>query len=68
QKWVYYRVNKLGELIKMVSHFERYPLQGFKQHAFEIWKEMVNCKRRKLARDRSRIQELAQKLSKLNSG
>ena len=68
QKWVYFRVNKLGDLIKIVKHFERYPLQGMKQHAFAIWKEMVNCKRRKLPKDKAKIAELALKLSKMNSG
>ncbi|MBI2551756.1 LAGLIDADG family homing endonuclease [Candidatus Uhrbacteria bacterium] len=68
QKWVYYRVNKLGELITMVRHFEQYPLQGMKQHAFAIWKEMVNCKRRKLPKDKAKIMELAVKLSRMNSG
>lgn len=66
QKWVYFRVNKLGELIKIVAHFDRYPLEGMKQHAFAIWKEMVNCKRRKLPKDKVKIQELAEKLSKVN--
>lgn len=68
QKWVYFRVNKLGELIKIVAHFEQYPLQGMKQHAFGIWKEMINCKRRKLPKDKVKIAELAEKLSKMNRG
>lgn len=68
KKWAYFRVNKLGELIKVVSHFEKYPLQGFKKHAFTIWREMVLCKRRKLPKDKERIFDLAEKLSKLNSG
>ena len=62
--WVYYRVNKLGELIGVVRHFEQYPLIGAKQHIFEIWKEMIICKRRKLAKDKDRLQSLALRLSK----
>lgn len=68
QKWAYYRVNRLGELIKIVSHFEKYPLQGFKQHAFAVWREMVLCKRRKLPKDKARLIELSEKLSKVNGG
>lgn len=64
--WVYYRVNRMGDLIKVARHFEQYPLQGAKQHTFEIWKQMLLCKRRKLPKDKERIQELARKLSKNN--
>ncbi|MBI4135445.1 LAGLIDADG family homing endonuclease [Candidatus Uhrbacteria bacterium] len=67
KKWVYFRVNKLGELIKIAKHFEEYPLQGPKQHIFAVWQNMVICKRRKLPKDRERILDLAQKLSKLNT-
>jgi len=65
-QWVYFRVNKLGELIKVVAHFERYPLLGAKQFAFEVWKEMVACKRRKLDKDKVKLLELAEKLSRAN--
>lgn len=64
KRWIYYRVNKLGDLITIVNHFDKYPLQGAKQNAFQIWKEMVACKRRKLPKDKARIFELAEKLSK----
>ena len=66
--WVYYRVNRLGDLIKIVNYFDRYPLQGMKHHAFEIWREMVNCKRRKLSADKKRIFDLADKLSRFTKG
>ena len=64
--WTYYRVNKLGDLIKIVAHFEHYPLQGIKQHALQIWKAMLVCKRRKLPKDKEKCQALALELSKLN--
>lgn len=67
KKWAYFRVNKLGDLIKIARHFEQHPLISVKQHAFEIWKEMVACKRRKLPKDRTRILELAERISRQNS-
>lgn len=63
KKWIHYRVNKLGDLIKIVNHFERYQLEGVKQHAFDIWKQMIICKRRKLPKDRETLMKLAEKLS-----
>ena len=67
-RWAYYRVNRLGDLIKIVNHFERYPLLGMKQHAFAIWKGMVDCKRRKLPADKKRISDFAEKLSRFSRG
>lgn len=65
KQWAHYRVNKLGDLIKIVAHFEHYPLQGIKQHAFTTWQQMVACKRRKLPKDKEKCHVLAIELSKL---
>jgi len=66
QQWVYFRVNRLGDLIKIVAHFNQYPFQGVKQRAFLTWKDMVLCKRRKLPNDQPKLVSLSQELSKRN--
>jgi hypothetical protein len=40
----YYRVNRLAELRRVVSHFDRHPLRGSKRRSYEIWKRMVMLK------------------------
>lgn len=37
----YYRVNRTRQLLRVVEHFDAYPLRGGKQKAFRIWREMV---------------------------
>lgn len=37
----YYRINRPRELLRVVEHFDRYPLQGEKRNAYKIWREMV---------------------------
>ncbi len=36
-----FRVNRPRELLRVVEHFDRYPLQGDKRAAYRIWREMV---------------------------
>jgi hypothetical protein len=37
----YYRVNRTRELLRVVEHFDAYPLRGRKRTAFRVWREMV---------------------------
>lgn len=41
---VYYRVTRYVELMRIVWHFNKYPLAGSKKEAFKIWKEIVLLK------------------------
>jgi truncated hemoglobin YjbI len=36
-----YRINRDRDLLRVIAHFERYPLRGSKDDAFRIWREMV---------------------------
>lgn len=40
----YYRVTRIAELLRIVSHFDLYPFQGSRLGSFEIWREMVLLK------------------------
>lgn len=60
----YYRVNRLGELRRVVAHFDRHPLRGSKRRAYEIWKEMVVLKVASFGDPpRARLDSLARTLS-----
>ena len=60
----YYRVTRCRDLLRVVSHFEKYPLQGTKRNSFEIWREMVAIKNEHYRRPPSeRLEELAQRLT-----
>ena len=64
---LYFRVSRHDELLPIVDHFDRYPLQGHKREAFGIWREMVEIKSRFRQPDRERLAELARRLSSLSS-
>ena len=60
----YYRVTRLGELRRIVDHFDRHPLRGSKRRSYEIWKEMVVLKVASFGDPpRARIDSLARRLS-----
>jgi hypothetical protein len=60
----YYRVTRLGELRRIVSHFDRHALRGSKRRSYEIWKEMVVLKVASFGDPpRGRLDSLARKLS-----
>ena len=63
---VYYMVCSAPDLLKVVEHFDLYPVRGVKKRkAFEIWKEMVFAKTVRPV-DRSKIIGLAKQLSAMN--
>ena len=37
----YYRVTRPAELVRIVNHFDEYPLRGEKREVYEVWREMV---------------------------
>ncbi len=66
---VYYRVTRIGELQRIVEHFDKYPLQSQKKHeAYLVWREMVMHKLENYRYiDYDKLRALAEKLSSLNS-
>jgi hypothetical protein len=37
----YFKVTRPAELLRIVDHFDRYPLQAQKRQVYDIWREMV---------------------------
>jgi hypothetical protein len=64
----YYRVTKTNELLVIVDHFDKYPLQSQKKlEAYKIWREMVIYKSENYRRiDYLKLHNLALKLSQHN--
>ncbi len=61
----YDRINRPMELLRVVDHFDRYPLRGEKQIAYRIWREMVHVKATHHgSRPPQRLDDLARKLSR----
>lgn len=42
---VLYKVSSRADLVRVVAHFDEYPLKGAKAVSYEIWREMVLLKR-----------------------
>jgi len=64
----YYRVTKIGELKRIIEHFDKYPLQSKKkEEAYLVWRQMVMHKLENYRSvDYDILKELAEKLSSLN--
>jgi hypothetical protein len=60
---LYYRVTRSADLLRIVSHFDRYPLKSEKARSYAIWREMVLLKQAFRKPDRSRLKDLAAELS-----
>ena len=60
-----YRVTRIGELLRVVSHFDLYPFQGAKRDSFEVWREMVVLKAGPEPAEAERLDLLAARLSAL---
>ena len=65
--FLYYRVARGAELLKVIEHFERFPLVGKKAQAFSVWKDMVRAKARFRRPDTDALNEGALRLSELSS-
>ena len=61
----YYRVTRIEELLRIVTHFDLYPFQGSKRDSFEVWREMVVLKAGPDPVEASRLDLLAAQLSAL---
>lgn len=61
----YFRVSRRDELLRVLDHFDRYPLRSAKQAAYEIWRQMVMAKQEFRRPDRTLLESLAAQLSAL---
>ena len=61
----YYRVTRIGDLLRIVTHFDLYPLQGAKRKSFETWREMVLLKSGPEPAEAAQLDLLAAQLSAL---
>lgn len=59
----YYRVTHREDLVRVVAHFDEFPLQSSKQQSFEIWREMVQLKAQFRQPNRAALDGLAARLS-----
>jgi hypothetical protein len=64
---LYYRVTKASDLMKIVSHFDRYPLRGRKRRSYALWREAVLLKQRLFRVDWDRMNSIVQRLSQLQN-
>lgn len=63
----YYRVTRIVDLLKIVKHFDDYPLKGLKKQSFQVWKDMVLIKRDNYKKKHTdKLEALAQKLSAIS--
>ncbi len=61
----YFRISRRDELMRVVEHFDRYPLRSNKQRVFEIWRLMVLAKQQFRRPDRDMLDVLADRLTEL---
>lgn len=63
----YYRVTRIDDLLKIVKHFDDYPLEGLKGQSFHVWRDMVLIKRDNYRKKHiDKLETLAQKLSAIS--
>ncbi len=64
---IYYRVNRIEQLQRIIQHFDKYPLQNpRKAEAYSIWREMVVYKQQHFRSiDYAKLRALAEKLSQV---
>ena len=60
----YFRVTRREQLMIVVEHFDRHPLQSSKRDAYELWREMVIAKQEFRRPDRELLGRLADELSR----
>lgn len=63
----YYRVQRIGELDRIVQHFDKYPLSSKKAKAYQAWKKIFALKKNFRKPDFAKLEELILELSGLNS-
>lgn len=63
----YYRVTCINDLLKIVEHFDNYPLEGLKKRSFQVWRKMVMMKRDNFHKNHSdKLEILAGELSSIS--
>ena len=64
-----YRVTRIDELLEIIAHFDKYPLQSKKKlEAYQVWRQMVMHKAGNFrSTNYDILRDLASKLSNLNS-
>jgi len=60
----YFRVSHRHDLIRILEHFDAYPLQTSKQRIYEIWRDMVLAKQNFRSPDHTALALLAKELSR----
>ena len=60
----YFRVTRREELVRVVDHFDRYPLRSSKREVYELWREMVIAKQEFRRPDRELLDRLADEISR----
>ena len=64
---VYFRVQRRDELMRVVDHFDAYPLRSSKKAVYELWRLMVLAKQQFRNPDRARLDALADQLTALSA-
>lgn len=63
----YFRVTKAADLLKVVSHFDQYPLEGKKARSYVLWRAAVMLKQHRRHVDRERLDRILYFLSRLQN-
>lgn len=64
---VYFRVQRRDELMRVVDHFDAYPLRSSKKAVYEVWRLMVLAKQQFRNPDRATLDVLADQLTALSA-
>gem|GEM_PF-486005 len=63
----YYRICKQEELLKVIEHFDKFPMQSKKQDVYGIWREMaINKTQKYLNCNSGEFRIFSEKLSNMN--
>jgi hypothetical protein len=63
----YFRVTRISDLLRIIKHFEEFPLVSTKKQAFQIWREMVIFKRDNFKKKhQAKLEILAKELSAIS--
>ena len=63
---VTWKVYRLEQVLNTITHFEKYPLLGFKLHNYKIWKDIVFIIKDKAHLTTEGSQKIQELLSNLN--
>ena len=67
QPSAYYRVSRIENLLRIIKHFDKYPLPSKKIECYKVWREIVVYKNNNWRNaDFNILRPLAEKLSALN--